>query len=56
MGFSRPGHQSGLPFLAPGHHPNPEIEPGSPELQAVSLPSEPPGKLLGITAYEKKTG
>ena len=35
---------SGLPFPAPGPLPNPGIEPGSPALQADSLPSEPPGK------------
>ena len=32
------------PFPSPGHFPNPEIEPGSPTLQADSLPSEPLGK------------
>ena len=31
---------SGLPFLSPGDLPDPGIEPGSPELQADSLPSE----------------
>ena len=35
---------SGLPFPSPGDLPNPRIEPGSPELQADSLSSEPPGK------------
>ena len=30
------------PFFSPGNHPNPEIETGSPRLQADSLPSEPP--------------
>ena len=34
----------GLPFLSPGELPNPGIEPGSPAVQADSLPSEPPGK------------
>ena len=29
---------------SPGDLPNPRIEPGSPALQADSLPSEPPGK------------
>ena len=33
-----------LPFPSPGDHPNPEIEPRSPTLQADSLPSEPPKK------------
>ena len=32
------------PFPSPGHLPNPGIKPGSPALQADSLPSEPPGK------------
>ena len=34
---------SGFPFLSPGDLPDPGIEPGSPALQADSLPSEPPG-------------
>ena len=44
MGFSRQEDWSGLPFPSPGDLPNPGMEPGSPELQADSLPSEPPGK------------
>ena len=32
------------PFPSPRYLPDPEIEPGSPALQADSLPSEPPGK------------
>ena len=44
MGFSRQEHWSGLPFPSPGDLPNPGIEPGSPALQADSLPSEPTGK------------
>ena len=43
MGFSRQ-EWSGLPFPSPGDLPDPEIEPGSPALQADALPSEPPGK------------
>ena len=35
---------SGLPFPSPGALPDPGVEPGSPTLQADSLPSEPPGK------------
>ena len=35
---------SGLPCPSPGDLPNPGMEPRSPELQADSLPSEPPGK------------
>ena len=34
-----------LAFLSPGNLPNPGIEPGSPALQADSLPYKPPGKL-----------
>ena len=44
MGFSRQEYWSGLPFSSPGDLPYPGIEPGSPVLQADSLPSEPPGK------------
>ena len=44
VGFPRQEYWSGseLPFPSPGDLPNPEIEPGSPELQADALPSEPP--------------
>ena len=41
--FSRQEYWSGLPFPCP-EHPNPGIKAGSPELQAGSLPSEPPGE------------
>ena len=45
MGFSRQEHWSGLPCPAPGDHPHPRIDLGSPTLQADSFPpSEPPGK------------
>ena len=44
MEFSRQECWSELPFLSPGDLPNPGIEPGSPALQAYSLPSEPHGK------------
>ena len=44
MQFARQEYWSGLPFPSPGNLPNPGIEPRSPELQADSLPSEPPGK------------
>ena len=43
VGFSRQEYWSGLSFPSPGGLPNPGIEPGSPTLQADSLPSEPPG-------------
>ena len=42
--FSRQGYWSGLLFPSPGDLPNPGIKPGSPALQADSLPTEPPGK------------
>ena len=44
MEFSRQEYWSGLPFPSPGDLPNPGIEPGSPALQADSLPTDPPGK------------
>ena len=44
MRFSRQGYWSGLPFPSPGDLPNPGIEPGSPALQADSLPTELQGK------------
>ena len=45
MGFFRQEYWSGVPFPPPGELSDPGIEPGSPALQADSLPSEPPGKL-----------
>ena len=36
--------RSGLPFPSPGDLPYPGVKPGSPTLQADSLPSEQPGK------------
>ena len=47
MGFSRQEYWSGLPFPSSGDLPNPRTEPGSPALQADSLPSKPPGKTRG---------
>ena len=44
MGLPRQEHWSGLSFPSPGDLPNPEIQPGSSELQADSLPTEPQGK------------
>ena len=43
MGFPRQEYWSGLPFLSPGDHPDPKIEPGYLALQTDSLPSEPAG-------------
>ena len=44
MDFYRQEHWSGFPVPSPGDFPNPGIEPGSPSLQADSLPSEPQEK------------
>ena len=52
MGFSRQEHWSGLPCPLPGDVPNPGIKPGSPILQADSLPSEPPGKSVIVICTE----
>ena len=46
MEFSRQEYWSGLPFLFPGDLPDPGIKPGSPALQADSLPTEPSGTML----------
>ena len=40
MEFSRQEYWSELPFPLPGDLPDPQIEPGSPALQADSLPPE----------------
>ena len=42
--FSRQEYWNGLPFPYPGDLPGSGIKPGSPTLQADSLPSESPGK------------
>ena len=42
--FSRQEYWGGLPFPSPGDLPIPGIKPGSPALQADSIPSEPPGQ------------
>ena len=44
MGFSKQWYWSGLPFPSPGDLPDPGIEPGSPALQADSLPTKLQGK------------
>ena len=51
MGFSMQGYWSGLPFPSPVDLPDPGIEPGSPALQADSLPSELPGKLPAALVF-----
>ena len=50
MEFSRQEYWSRLPSLSPGHLPYLRIKPMFPELQADSLPIEPPGKLC-FTLY-----
>ena len=44
MDISRQEYRSILPFPSPGYLASPGVEPGSPALQADSLPSEPPVK------------
>ena len=44
MGFSRQEHWSGLPFSSAVDLPHPGIEPESPALQAILLPTELPEK------------
>ena len=46
MGFSRQEYWGGLPFPSSGDLPDPGTEPGSPTLQADSLPTELPGNSL----------
>ena len=46
MGFFRQEYWSGSPCPPPGDLPDPGIKPGSPTLQADSLPTEPPGKSI----------
>ena len=48
MEFSRPEYWSGQHFPSPGDLPDPKIEPGSPVLQADSLPTELSGKPYGV--------
>ena len=55
MGFSRQEYWSALPFPSPGDLPDTGIEPGSPTLQADTLPSEPPGKPL-ILVWDPQMG
>ena len=50
MGFFRKEQWSGLPSPLPGDLPDQGIKPGSPELQADSLLSEPPGKPYAAAA------
>ena len=56
MGFSRQEYWSGLLFPSPGDLSDPGIEPGSPTLQADTLPSEPPEKPKILKNIEIKNG
>ena len=47
-GFPRQEYWSWLPFPFPGELPEPGIKPGSPTLQADSLPPEPPGTISNL--------
>ena len=49
--FSRQEYWSGVPLPSPEDLPDPEIEPGSPALQADALPSEPSGKSLELGGF-----
>ena len=57
MGLVRQEYWSGLPFPSPGYLPDPEIEPGSPTLQADTLPSEPPRNRIDLkNSHHKENG
>ena len=49
MGFLRQEYGNGLPFPSLGNLPYPGIEPGSPTLQADSLPVESLGKPMSVS-------
>ena len=48
MGFSRQEYWSGLPFPSLGDLPDSGIKPKSPALEADTLTSEPPEKIIFI--------
>ena len=52
MELPRQEYWNGEPLPSPGDPPNPGIKPGSPALQADSLPSEPPEKPMKQTAKD----
>ena len=56
MGFFRQEYWSGEPFPSPGDLHHPRIEPGSPTLQADSLPSESSREEKGVTDDEMVDG
>ena len=55
IGCSRQEYWNGLPFHSPGYLPDPGIDPGSPALQAVSLPPEPPEKPMTLMDMKNST-
>ena len=55
MGFSREENWCGLPFPSPRNLPDPGIKPASPALQADSVLSEPPGRLIQPVAAAAKS-
>ena len=54
MEFFRQECWRGLPFLSPGDLPESKIEPGSPAMQAGSLPTEPPRKPVSHLNHPKQ--
>ena len=56
MGFPRQEYWSELPLPSPGDLPDPGIKPGSPALQADSLPTELSGKPLQFIESALKYG
>ena len=56
MEFSRQEYWSGLPFPSLGDLPDPRVEPRSSALQADSLPSEPPRKLINPNDVSDRGG
>ena len=54
MGFSRQEYWNGVPFPSLEDLPDPGIKPGSPTLQAETLPSEPPGKPTFLLRWNEK--
>ena len=56
MGFSKQEYWSGLPCPSPEDLPDPGIKPGSPTLQADSLPSEPLGNPKLPSTYSPVSG
>ena len=54
MGFSRQEYWNGVPFPSLEDLPDPGIKPGSPTLQAETLPSEPPGKPPFLLRWNEK--